>query len=102
VRILGDDLSSALLLWKFPRLHGRVGFDIRLEQYSDRQLRRWFTYQNGSGRDWPATTRGYEVLVATESRTPNLVARLRALDGWRILYDDGSGIALVRRTTLQS
>jgi hypothetical protein len=97
-RILGDDLSSALLLWKFPRLHGRVGFDIRLEQYSDRQLRRWFTYQSGFGRDWRATTRGYDVLVATESRTPSLVARLGALRGWRTLYEDGSGIALVRRT----
>jgi hypothetical protein len=99
VRILGDDLSSALLLWKFPRLHGRVGFDIRLEQYSDRELRRWFTYQSGSGRDWPATTQGYDVFVATESRTPSLVARLRGLHGWRTLYHDGSGIALARRAT---
>jgi hypothetical protein len=97
-RILGDDLSSALLLWNFPRLHQRVGFDIRLEQYSDRQLRRWFTYQRGTAPNWLATTRGYDVLVATESRTPSLVARLRALQGWRVLRDDDSGIALARVT----
>jgi hypothetical protein len=95
-RILADDLSSALLLWKFPRLHERVAFDIRLEQYSDRQLQRWFAFQNGKGAGWEASTAAYDVLIATQSRTPTLANRLRATSGWRTLFEDASGVAVAR------
>jgi hypothetical protein len=95
-RILADDLGSALLLWRHPRLHGRVAFDIRLEQYSDRQLERWFVFQNGLGAGWETSTRGFDVLVATQSRTPRLAKRLRTASGWRTLFEDPSGIAVAR------
>src|SRR5262249_17487628 len=36
LRVLGDDWSGTPMLWLHPAMSGRVGFDVRLEQYSNR------------------------------------------------------------------
>jgi hypothetical protein len=94
--ILADDTSSSAMLWKYPALYGRIGFDARLEQFDDRELKRWFRYMTVTGRNWPAATAGYEVLVVSRRDHPELASALIGLAGWRVIEDDPQGLALVR------
>jgi hypothetical protein len=95
-QILGDDWAASALLWRFPDTIGRVAYDARLEQYSEDELARWFSFVTVSGPDWLEATRGYDVIVASRTAHPALAARLTRLSGWRILHSDADGIALVR------
>ncbi len=94
-RILPDELGSALL-WEHPELLGRVAFDARLEQYPEETLLEWFQYLNGISPGWPAASDGYDILVASAVRRPDLVERLAALPGWSTLYSEPNGAAFVR------
>jgi hypothetical protein len=94
--ILADDVTSSALLWLYPHTLRRVAFDARLEQYPQPLLRKWFTYLNGVPPGWPSLIGGYDVLVASRSAHPELVANLKRLTGWRLLLADSDGIALVR------
>ncbi len=94
-RILPDELGSALL-WKYPELLGRVGFDARLEQYPEWALLEWFQYLNGIGPGWPAAMDGYDVLVVSAVTRPDLVDRLATLPGWSMLYSEPNGVVYVR------
>jgi hypothetical protein len=95
-RILADDTSSSAMLWEYPALYGRIGFDARLEQFDQSDLARWFRYMTVSGKDWPAATKGYDLLVASRREHPALTRALLDLPGWHKLEYDRQGIALVR------
>ena len=94
--ILADAQTSSALLWIHPETLGRVGFDARLEQYPQAQLRSWFTYLSTSAPGWPALTRRYDVVVVSKQGHATLIAGLRTLVGWKTIYADGEGIALAR------
>jgi hypothetical protein len=94
--ILADEQASSALLWLYPQTVGHLAFDARLEQYGEADLRNWFTYLSGSEPGWPGLADSYDVLVASRTENPNLVARLERLSGWRVIADDEQGIALVR------
>jgi hypothetical protein len=95
-RILADDTSASALLWRFQATAGRVAYDARLNQYSEDELARWFSFVNVSGPDWLEAARGYDVLVASRTAHPRLAAQLTRVAGWRVLHSDADGIALVR------
>jgi hypothetical protein len=95
VKILGDQWSSAGMLWARPDLLGRVGFDGRYEQYSRIQLTAYFDFIFVHGPNWARVTSGYQVLVI--SRTDRaLVRAVSRLPGWRIVYSDRYGLVLAR------
>ena len=93
--ILADDVTSSALLWLYPGTSGRVGFDARLEAYSKDELTAWFQYIGVMTPDWLDATRRYDVLLASRSTHPELVKHLERLPGWRMLYADDEGVALV-------
>jgi hypothetical protein len=93
--VLADDVTSSALLWRYPGTSGRVGYDARLESYSHQELTAWFQYIGVMTPDWLAAADGYDVLVASRSSHPELVGRLERAPGWRTLYADEEGIALV-------
>ena len=94
--ILADDETSSALLWRYPELAGRVGFDARLEQYSRKDLARWFQFMTVSGPDWRRAAAPYDVLVVSSSRRPQLARRLKDSPAWRVIFDGDQGLVLVR------
>jgi hypothetical protein len=96
LRVLGDDWSGTPMLWLYPAMLGRVGFDIRLEQYSSQQLSAYidFLFVHPG---WQRATRGYGLVVVSRREHPQLAAGLERLPGWRIVYQDRDGLVLERR-----
>jgi hypothetical protein len=91
--ILADDASADALLWHHPSLAGRVAFDARLEIFREEDVRRWGDFIRG--RPDAAFLDRYDVLLAADANS-DLRQRLKTLRGWRVLYEDGAGIAVVR------
>ncbi len=96
VRILADDVTGSELLWRYPALAGRVGFDARTEVYRPEDFLQFARFLTVSGRSWTAAARGYGVVAVTCSLHPNLCAALRGLRGWRVLADADNGLVAVR------
>jgi hypothetical protein len=96
VDILADDTSSSAMLWKYPTLYGRIGFDARLEQFSRPELKRWFEWMTMTGGDWLSVTRPYDVLVVSRHDHPDLARTLLRTRGWRAIENDSDGVALIR------
>jgi hypothetical protein len=93
-KILADEVVSNFLTWRYPQLQGRVGFDARFEQYP---LAEQLAFANWilAGPGWLKTARNYQIMVASE-RNPRLVAALRHLSSWRVVYDGPQGIVVTR------
>ena len=96
VRILADDVTGSELLWQYPALAGRVGYDARTEVYRPGDFMRFARFLTVAGPSWTAATRGYGVVAVTCSLHPNLCSQLRHLAGWRVLADAGGGLVAVR------
>lgn len=95
-RILADDVTGSQLLWRYPSLAGRVGFDARTEVYRPADFLRFARFLTVSGSSWTAATRGYQVVAVTCSLHPNLCAALKGLAGWRVISHAGGGVVAVR------
>lgn len=100
-KILGDLPAASALLWHYPQLEGRVGYDARLEHYPPNALYRWIRFERGVGASWPATTRGYGILLGSTLTDPALAHRLLSMPGVVRLAEDRSGVAvqLVQRAS---
>jgi hypothetical protein len=96
LRVLGDDWSGTPMLWLYPAMVGRVGFDIRLEQYSSRQLNEYIDFLFAHP-GWQRVMRGYSIVVVSRREHPQLAADLEQVHGWRIVYRDRDGLVLERR-----
>lgn len=93
-RILGDAYTGTALLWLAPGTFGRVGFDVRFEQYSQSQLAAYFDYLFVRGPDWFRVTRGYQIL--TISRNDGMLVRaVSRLAGWQQAHSDSAGVVFV-------
>jgi len=97
-KILADDQSSSALLWLYPQLRGRIGFDARLEQYPDPALERWFRFESADPTNWTDTIAGYQILVGSSSTSGPLVEELAQSSTARILAHDRRGIAVATGT----
>jgi hypothetical protein len=97
LRVLGDDYSGTAMLWLRPAVTGRVAFDVRFELYGA-ELQAFSDFLFVRGPRWDRVTRGYGVVVASRLH-PQLVRELKALPGWRVVFEDGGGIVLIRRST---
>ncbi|MEI7761296.1 MAG: hypothetical protein WCJ67_11110 [Thermoleophilia bacterium] len=84
------------LLWKEPRLRGRVASDVRFELLTESELRstvRFNAYKPG----WRATLRDYRILVLDRRESPEQVEALRREPGTHILFADRAVIVLSRK-----
>lgn len=95
-KILADDVTGSELLWKYPALAGRVGFDARTEVYRPADFLQFARFLTVSGRSWTATSRAYAVVAVTCSLHQNLCDALHHLGGWRVLQDGDGGVVAVR------
>jgi hypothetical protein len=95
-RILADDVTGSALLWRYPSLAGRVGFDARTEIYKPAQFLAFARFVLASGPTWAASARPYQVVAVTCSLHPALCNALPGLSGWRILTHRDGGMVAVR------
>jgi hypothetical protein len=95
-RVLSDDWDSAAMVWLQPSMLGRVGLDLRLEQYTATQLSSWFDFLQVAGPHWQSESAGYNVIVCSRVRYPALAAAAPRMPGWRVVYSDRDGLVLVR------
>jgi hypothetical protein len=96
-RILGDDWSGTPLLWLHPAMSGRVGFDVRVEQYTPAELSAYSDFLLGRGPNWQRVMRGYDIIVVSRSRHAVLAGALAGLPGWRVVYSDHDGLVAERQ-----
>ncbi len=97
-RVLADDSTGSALLWQYPGLAGRVGFDARTEIYPARRLIAFAHFLGVAGRTWTAAARPYQVLAITCSLHPGLCPAIRHLHAWRVIGTRGDGLVAVRRS----
>lgn len=95
-RILADDWSGTPMLWLHPALFGRVGFDIRVEQYTPVQLRDYFDFLEIRGPHWSSLASEYTIIVVSRKHYPRLASELSSLPGWRVVHDDQEGVVAMR------
>jgi hypothetical protein len=95
-RILADDVTGSALLWRYPSLSGRIGFDARTEIYKPAQFIGLARFVLASGPSWAAAARPYQVVAVTCSLHPALCKALPKLSGWRILSHRDDGMVAVR------
>jgi hypothetical protein len=95
-RILADDVTGSALLWRYPGLAGRVGFDARTDIYKPSQFLAFARFVLASGPAWGASARPYQVVAVTCSLHPALCKALPKLSGWRILTHRNGGMVAVR------
>jgi hypothetical protein len=95
-RVLGDDWSGSALLWLHPAMLGRVGFDVRFEQYPAPVLSAYTDFVLVRARSWQRVMRGYDLVVVSRREHPQLAAALARLPGWRVVYQDDTGLVIER------
>lgn len=98
LRVLGDDWSGTAMLWLHPATVGRVGFDIRVEQYSQAEMSAYIDFLFVRGARWTRVMRGYGIVVVSRREHPSLASALTKLSGWRVVHEDREGLVLERRT----
>jgi hypothetical protein len=96
-RVLDDQWSAVGMLWLHPSMFGRVGFDVRVEQYPLGDMSAFFDFLNVSGPRWQRVIRGYDLIVVSRYWHPDLARALTRLPGWRIAYSGSDGLVLTRR-----
>jgi hypothetical protein len=97
LRILTDPWSGSAMLWFHPAMLGRVGFDLRMEQYPQAELAGFFDFLSVRGPGWQRVMRGYGLVVISRSQRPRLARALARLPGWRVVYQDGAGLVVQRQ-----
>ncbi len=96
IDVLGDDITGPELLWKYPALNGRVGYDARLEIFTSDKLTPFMHFVSLDTPNWAAVMKDYGAVVVSAKKNPGLAERLHHLPGWRVLYSDADGTAVVR------
>jgi hypothetical protein len=96
-RILDDQWSAVGMLWLHPSMFGRIGFDVRVEQYPLANMSAFFNFLYLRGPGWQRITAGYDLIVVSRFWHPDLARALARLPGWRVAYSDPNGLVLIRR-----
>jgi hypothetical protein len=96
LRILGDDWCGTPMLWLHPAMLGRVGFDIRVEQYPGAELSAYFDFMQAR-RGWQRAMKGYSLILVSRRHHALLASALERLPGWRVVYEDAAGLVLERQ-----
>jgi hypothetical protein len=91
-RVFANAASADWLLWALPSLRGRVAYDVRYELLSHGEFTRLVDW-NGRKPGWPATARGYALVVDDPDRVSDLVATGR----WRQIVSSSRVALAVRK-----
>jgi hypothetical protein len=95
--VLADDVAAPAMIWHYPALAGRIGYDARLEVFSQPVLLRYMHWVSLDSSSWAAVTSGYDVLVIDRRKNGVLARRSQRMAGWATLAGNADGVALIRR-----
>jgi hypothetical protein len=96
-RIFASIRFADWILWRDPRLRGRVAYDTRLEMLSGKQLTEIFDWGNRIGDDWRRAAAGDRILVLHVNDELAVERSLLKDPGVRRVYRDKRLSVLVRR-----
>jgi hypothetical protein len=97
LRVFANERYADWLLWRVPKLSGRVAFDARFELLSSRQLRAISHFRNHSSADWLAAADGYRLLVLDPEDEKRAIRVVLHEAGTRQLYRDRHVAVLLRK-----
>jgi hypothetical protein len=95
-RVFASDRLADWLLWRDPRLRGRVAFDVRFELNTAPQVRRLHEYFTRTGTNWRAADRGYRVIVLARPQHERVRLALLADRRLKETYVDSDVAVFVR------
>jgi hypothetical protein len=98
LRVFANEKFADWLIWKHPRLAGRVAFDARFELLSSRQLYAIGHFRDQSSAHWLDAARGYGLLVLDPQHEPGAISQVLRERGTRRLYRDKHVAVLLRST----
>jgi hypothetical protein len=98
VQVYADERYADWLLWKDPRLRGRVAYDARFELLTNRQLVDLYFWRSRIGPNWQGPARRDQVIVLDVANDRFVERDLLAAGGVRRLYRDSNVSVLVRRS----
>jgi hypothetical protein len=81
------------LMWKDPRLQGRVAFDARVELLSKAQVKRMAVF-SATGLLVPQVRKRYGIIVVSKNNDPNAYYLLRRSGS--VVYNDGNVLIVSR------
>ncbi len=96
LKVFADLRFADWLLWRDPRLAGRLAEDARFELLSGSQIDRMQRTFEATGPAWKQGARGYRLVVLDSKADPDAVTGFLAEPGHRVLYDDGERIVILR------
>jgi hypothetical protein len=99
IRILANERYADWLLWRVPRLSGRIAFDARFELLSSRQLHAIAHFRRKSSPDWLRAARGYRLLVLDPDKERAAVRAVLRESGARAIYRDHQVAVLLRHAS---
>jgi hypothetical protein len=95
--VLADDVTGSALLWRYPKLGGRVGFDARTEVYEPSDFLEFARFLTMSGQSWMSASKPYQIIAVTCSLHPNLCRALPRISAWRVISHRAGGLVAVKR-----
>jgi hypothetical protein len=98
LRVFANEEFADWLLWKVPRLSGRVAYDARFELMTRKQLQDVVRFRQRGFADQLAPAAGYTVLVLDPTVDGAAIHALRRQPGTTVLYRDPD-VAVFRRAT---
>lgn len=96
-RVFANERFADWLLWRVPRLSGRVAFDARFELLSSGQLRAISHFRNHSSPDWLVAADGYRLLVLDPQDEKRAIRVVLHEFGTKQLYRDRHVAVLLRK-----
>jgi hypothetical protein len=96
LRVLADERFDDWLLWRDPKLNGRVASDARFELLSSAQIDRLENVFSVTGVNWKQGARGDRLLVLDRNYEPGMVQGFLAEPGARVLYSDAGQLVILR------
>jgi hypothetical protein len=97
--VLADDITGTELLWLYPGLAGRVGYDARTEIYKPASIHTLARFLSGRNAGWEDAIAGYDVISLSCKQHAAVCRSVVRLRGWRRLPHTPGGVVMVRTGT---
>jgi hypothetical protein len=95
-RIFADVRYADWLLWRYPKLSGRLAYDARFEVLSSPRISEIYNFNDAYGNSWRTAARGFRLLVLDRSVSAKPIREALREPGARLLYS-GHGVAVIER-----
>ena len=96
IKVFADVRFADWLLWKDPRLAGRIANDARFELLTAHQMSMILRVFAVVGTGWKSGARGYRLVVIDRKYDPDAAKGFLSEAGSRVVYGDGERLVILR------